>query len=280
MIARNFKIQLERLGYSQGSVQMLPSCLLEFMEFTDKSINEVQSQDVVAYHQYLQERPNKRSIGGLSEKYISHHIYALKVFFAWQEDSGYINHNPMNGFDFKTPEIKQREVLTQSEIRQLYNATETYREKAILSLFYGCGLRRSEGAKLNLKDIDFKNDLLYVRTGKGGKRRVVPMSEKVKQHLENYAQKERVRETKEAAFMINRIGKRMTGNTFNNCLKTLLHKAGIDKNISLHHLRHSIATHLLESGLSVDYVREFLGHKHLESTQIYTHVDAYKLHEL
>jgi integrase/recombinase XerD len=152
------------------------------------------------------------------------------------------------------------------------------REKALLALFYGCGLRRSEAEKLNIDDVNFKNQLLYVRMGKGKRRRVVPMTEQVKRDLENYYKNERIIYTKELtadnqkALMLNNHGNRMLGNGYWNKFKCLAQKAGLPKQISLHHLRHSIATHLLESGLSIEQVRDFLGHRHLESTQIYTRV--------
>ncbi|CAA0251820.1 tyrosine-type recombinase/integrase [Tenacibaculum maritimum] len=279
-IITQYKIHLERLGYSKTSISMLPACTREFLEFTQKKVNQIASKDITAYHEYLQERPNKRRTGGLSESYINHHIYALKLFFGWQEEQGNIIENPISSLVFKKPTSKSREILSTEEIKELYNACETLKEKATLSVFYGCGLRRTEGEKLNLKDIHFRSGILYVREGKGSKRRAVPMSEKVTQDLKSYALKERFAKQNEMAFICNRIGTRTSGNSYNNILKKLLEKAGIEKEITLHCLRHSIATHLLESGLSVEYVRDFLGHKHLESTQIYTRVKNKQLWNL
>lgn len=269
---QQFKIHLERLGYSKTSINMLPNCLKEFLQFTAKSVHQIRSKDITNYHQYLQERPNKRRAGGLSESFINHHIYSLKLFFGWQEEKGNITANPISSLEFPRPKSKAREILTKEEIQILYNACETLKEKATLSVFYGCGLRRSEGEKLNLKDIHFRSNLLYVREGKGNKRRAVPLSPQVKTDLWKYATKERYSKENEPAFICNRIGKRTTGSSYNKILKTLLERTSIKKEITLHCLRHSIATHLLESGLSVEYVRDFLGHKHLESTQIYTRV--------
>jgi integrase/recombinase XerD len=271
-IVKQFRIHLERLGYSKSSVQMLPSCVKEFLEFTSKPIEEIEPKNITAYHQHLQERPNKRRPGGLSENYINHHIYSLKLFFTWQQEKGAIIENPISSLEFKAPTSKPREILTQEEIKQLFKATKSLKERAVLALFYGCGLRRTEGEKLNLKDIHFRSNILYVREGKGSKRRAVPLSPRVKTELWNYAINERLAVEEEAAFITNRIHKRTRGSSYNNILKTILDNAGIQKEITLHCLRHSIATHLLESGLSVEYVRDFLGHKHLESTQIYTRV--------
>ena len=252
---------------------MLPGCLKDFLTFIGKDYRKAETSDIISYHQYLQERPHKRKPGALSESYIHHHIYALKLFFAWQQEKGDIATNPISGLEFPSPKSKTREILTLTEIKDLFKACETLKEKATLCVFYGCGLRRTEGEKLNLKDLHFRTNLLYVREGKGSKRRAVPLSEKVKEGLKNYALKERFARAGEAAFITNSTGKRTSGNSHNNLLKALLKRAGIKKDASLHNLRHSIATHLLESGLSVEYVRDFLGHKHLESTQIYTRIN-------
>ena len=277
---QQFRIHLERLGYSKSSVRMLPNCVKEFLELTSKSIHQIQPKDITDYYQHLQERPNKRRSGGLSESFIHHHIYSLKLFFGWQQEKGAIHENPISALAFPSPKSKAREVLTAHEIKALYEVCENHKEKAVLSLFYGCGLRRSEGEKLDLKDIHFRSNLLYVREGKGSKRRAVPLSEKVKQDLKNYALKERYPKGNETAFIINKKGSRTTGDSYNKILKTILERTTIKKEITLHCLRHSIATHLLESGLSVEYVRDFLGHKHLESTQIYTRINKSQLWNL
>ncbi len=138
----------------------------------------------------------------------------------------------------------------------------------------------SEAESLNLNDIKFSSGLLYVREGKNKQRRAIPLSHRVKRHLLHYCQKERYSRDHETAVICNRRGRRTRGESYNLTLKHLLSRTEITKNISLHNLRHSIATHLLQAGLSVDYVREFLGHKHLESTQIYTRISQTQLDEL
>jgi integrase/recombinase XerD len=220
-IVKQFRIHLERLGYSKSSVQMFPSCVKEFLEFTRKPIEEIEPQDITNYHQHLQERPNKRRPGGLSENYINHHIYSLKLFFSWQQEKGAIIENPISSLEFKAPTSKPREILTGEEIKQLFTATKSLKERAVLALFYGCGLRRTEGEKLNLKDIHFRSNILYVREGKGSKRRAVPLSPRVKTELWNYAINEREAVENEIAFITNRIHKRTRGSSYNNILKTI-----------------------------------------------------------
>ena len=278
--AVGFRIHLERLGYSKTSVRMLPCCVKEFFDYSNKTLQNITSTDITSFYNYLQERPNKNTGGALSESYINHHIYALKVFFGLQMETGSISENPISTLEFPSPQSKPREILTLNEIKQLYEACENLKEKAVLGIFYGCGLRRTEGEKLNVKDVHFRLGLLYVREGKGAKRRVVPTSERISEDLKNYVFNERFSKENELAFITNYNGRRTSGVSFNKILKKLLERAGIQKEITLHCLRHSIATHLLESGLSVEYVRDFLGHKHLESTQIYTRVNQKQLNQL
>jgi len=279
-IIDQFRSHLIRLGYGKSSIKMLPSCVGDFIKFTNQPIEQVRSQDIIGYYEHLKQRPRQRGQGGLSESYINHHIYSLKLFFAWQEQSGLIKFNPISSLSFKQPESKRRSILSIAEVHQLYEVSESKKDKAILSLFYGCGLRRSEGERLNIKDVHFRSGLLYVRSGKGGKRRVVPMSEKVSADIKDYLENERSWKGEKSALILHSRGSRMRGETYNTEVKKLVNRSGIKKQISLHSLRHSIATHLLEGGLSVEYVRSFLGHKHLESTQIYTHVNKEQLWNL
>jgi len=279
-----FKTHLERLGYSKSSQHMLPACVAEFLSCLEEkgiyNLHEIEPVHIQQHYEYLTQRPNKRKPGGLSSRMINHHIYAIRLFLNYQEQIENITESPISGLIFPRPESKPREILTVPEIKQLYEVAENYREKAIIGIFYGCGLRRSEGVALNIKDISFKSSLLYVREGKGKKRRVVPVNEKVLNDLKNYLYNERFAKQGETAFISNKIGNRTNGDGYNKAIKSLIQKAEIQKDISLHNLRHSIATHLLENGLSVESVRDFLGHKYLEATQIYTRISKRKLREL
>jgi len=273
----SFRTHLIRLGYQTWTCQMLPRCLAEFLAFSQIEVSQVNPAIIQAFYEHLQQRPHKRSEGGLSSRYIHHFVYSLQLFFCWLLESGQLSVNPISGMEFETPSHQTREILTIAEIKQLYEICESLRESAILSLFYGCGLRRSEGEQLNLRDVHFKDSLLYVRSGKNGKRRVVPMGEKVKASLWNYVLHERYSVPLESGFICGMTGNRLQGNQLNKILKSLLSRTEITKKISLHSLRHSIATHLIEQGLSVDYVREFLGHQHLETTQLYTRINSNQL---
>ena len=276
-LIESYRQYLITLGYQRNTVSMLPSCLRSFLAYTSKPLEELKKEDILDFYQYLAERPNKRRPGSLSEQYIHHHMYALKTFFSFQLKQGHLQVNPMTALSFPSPSTKQREVLTLNETLQLYRACENYREKAMLSLYYGCGLRRKEVEDLNVKDILFRTGVLIVRSGKNSKRRAVPMSDGVQEDLKNYLFNERDPRSEQKAFLLNKRGGRMLGNSHYMLLKELLERIQLDKDITLHSLRHSIATHLLKKGLSIEYVRDFLGHSHLESTQVYTRVSKEQL---
>lgn len=275
-ILEQFTRYIQQIGYSKGSQYQIPNCIKEFLEVTNKSFKNINQQDIIDFYQYLQTRPLKRRTGALSEAMIAHYVFSLKTFFNWLEQTGQIKYNPISNIKFKSPQGNPREPLSQKEIQQLFEAAQTSKETAILHLFYSCGLRRTEAENLNTSDIHFSKNLLYIREGKGAKRRAIPINEKVKTELESYYNNERTKVSEEA-YMLNRTNQRMRGDSYNKALKKIIERTEIDKEITLHYLRHSIATHLLENGLSIEFVRDFLGHSHLEATQIYVKVRARQL---
>lgn len=279
---QEFNNYLIDIGYRKSTKAMIVNGVKEYLTFINYNDNlrlTTTAKEIKIYHNYLKVRPNKRTDGGLSESYINHQIYSLKVFFEWLVSLEQIEFNPMAELQFKTPSKKPRKVLSIAEIKQLYNATKTHLERAILGLYYGCGLRRSEGIDLQINDIHFSKGMLYVKSGKNNKRRAVPMSKQVKDDLKNYLLLERDNPYI-TDFLLNRNKEKISGNTCNKLLKELLLKTGLETAISLHNLRHSIATHLLNGGMSLEYVQTFLGHSSIETTQIYTKVEPKKLLEL
>jgi integrase/recombinase XerD len=279
-LSEKYKTYLQQLGYNKNSVNVLPACVQDFLEYTNTTeVKEISSSQIQSFHEHLKRRKHKRKQASLSEIYIHHHIYALKVFFTYLEQTQQLKSNPISNLKFKQPKVNTRQPLSKEEITQLFAAAQSHKEVAILHLFYSCGVRRTEGENLNTNDIHFNKNLLYIREGKGAKRRVIPLTEKIKRDLEDYLRRER-KKVNEAAFILNTENKRMSGNSYNKALKKLIKRSELNKEISLHHLRHSIATHLLENGLGIEYVRDFLGHSHLESTQVYAKVNKHQLRKL
>jgi site-specific recombinase XerD len=146
----------------------------------------------------------------------------------------------------------------------------------MLAVFYGCGLRLNEGASLAISDVIENRKLSHVRKGKRSKERLVPIAEKNHEEIRlylDYARPLMVADIQIKSFFIDaNKGKALTKQSLYVRLKKLAKKAGIKKAIGVHTLRHSIATHLLQSGMKLERIKEFLGHADLDSTQIYTHL--------
>ena len=296
--AKSFLEHLITIGHSKHGAKTKYHYILEFLcELEQKGITDpkqVQSGDIAGHYESLKQRPNKITGGLLSEQTLGHHLRAIQLFFSFLQESSLLQINPAAGFKTEYPakgKEHKREILTQEEIKELYGHAVSCRERAILSLAYGCGLRTSEMVALDIVDVLFLEQLLIVRTGKGNKRRVVPLSQKVAKDLKEYLFKqrpgltlERCYKTGEKAFMLNEWGKRMQKWTYNHRLKSIIERTANQaiekKQITVHNLRHSIATHLLEQGVSLEQVREFLGHSQLETTQIYTHITRKHLKNL
>jgi integrase/recombinase XerD len=187
------------------------------------------------------------------------------------------------------------DILTQPEIKLVFKTTELpyeqkkqdkgivfyeamqLRDRAMLTVFYSCGLRRNEVYHLDMNDMIFEKSILHVRKAKGYKERMVPVTKQGMQHLQNYLYDGRPYfcNDKNEAFFVTQSGKRLGGTMMLIRLKQLIQFTGNselqNKDIHLHTLRHSIATHLLQNGMKLERIKEFLGHSSLESTQIYTH---------
>jgi integrase/recombinase XerD len=153
---QKFKNYLIHLGYGKGSVCTLANGAKDFLEYHPTStLRNFKQQHIQQFYQWLQIRPLKRGSGALSQSMINHYIHSLYVFFNYLEETGQIKYNPISVMKFKRGKRNTREPLTEQEIKQLFESTATEKEKALLHLFYSCGLRRSDGAALNIKDIHF-----------------------------------------------------------------------------------------------------------------------------
>lgn len=144
-------------------------------------------------------------------------------------------------------------------------------------MYYGCGLRCKEGIHLKPKDVDYNKGLLYVKPSKNYHSRYVPMSQQVIRDIQEYQLYAREVINPESPYLLPGIlGDKTNGSYLNRRLKLLLEKAAIPKKVTLHSLRHSIATHLLQQGMELETIGQFLGHRSLEATQIYVRMN----HEL
>lgn len=256
----------------------------EFLFFIENrgisDLKEVLAVDIISYYEYMKERPNQFTGGALSNASLSRHLFSLRLFFDFLMDIGELSGSPVSLPKMKMTKGEGRNICTIEEIKQLYDVCENGKDKALLSLAYGCGLRRSEIEKLNVSDVLFHKGILIVREGKYAKSRTVPLSDKVIEHLRAYMIYERpksfqrVNENVVEAFFINKQGQRMPGYKINEQLKGIIQRtmnpALIRKGITLHCLRHSIATHLLDNGAKIEFVQKLLGHSEMDTTHIYS----------
>jgi integrase/recombinase XerD len=286
----NYYRNLQTLGYVHQSVKNKTSSLKEFFNYISTQgiqyVKSITASHIKEYQKFLEERPGKTTGEPLSETTIYSHLGNLSQYFSMLQSKGEILIHPCSLI--KRPpkgKHKERKVLTQAEIKTLHEHTASAQERAILSLAYGCGLRAAEMKKLNTEDIKLREGILIVLSGKGNKRRAIPLSKGVIMDLSNYYYNEREPQSeKEKAYMLHSKGGRMKEYTYNKLLKRMIirtkNKSIIAKGITLHHLRHSIATHLLEQGVEIEKVKQFLGHSLLETTQIYARVNQNQLKQL
>lgn len=202
------------------------------------------------------------------------------MFFAYLLRTKQLIKNPYT-LKIKRSNYKSRAVLRVDQIALLYSNCISLEETMILNLCYGCGLRRTEVEKLLVEDIHLTEKRLYVRSGKGKKRRVIPLTSKLVEDFKLYQDKTRKRRNDEPVLLLYPNGKPMSGNKIYTVFSGVLKRSGLDKQgYSLHNLRHSIATHLLENEMNIEMVRDFLGHDLLRTTQIYTKIKPYDFRRL
>ena len=290
LFVANFKEWLDILGYAETTVYYLPNHLKEFFYYLEQkninNINYITAETVKTYYQQLQQRSNTKTSGALSKSYLNKHQQALKKFKEYLQ-----NHNH-KGIQIHlksetNPTEERVNILTITEVKELFEATEfshteprfKLRDKAMLTVLYSCGLRRNEAVHLDTSDILFDKERVYVRKGKNYKERFVPINRKNAEILEDYIYESRpefYQSNLSEALFINKNGTRLQGMSYANRLKAIVkatnNKAIQNKQITLHTLRHSIATHLLQYNVDLESIKTFLGHSSLESTQIYVHL--------
>lgn len=241
----------------------LPLLELFFKYFNEKNPDEITQNDV---SDLINEFIIKN---GFSSSYQNQMISSIKMYYE------------LSGKGKIIPQMLERprrgralpKVFSKEEVSRILNATRNSKHKLLLWLIYSCGLRRSEVTNLRIEDIDRSRNIIHIQEGKGGVDRIVPVSEKVWKKLDEYL----------AGYMPRKYlfegqsGGRYSVESVYNVFKQALKKAGIKKEVGVHSLRHSYATHLHESGLDIRYIQELLGHKSTRTTEIYTHVSRRNL---
>jgi integrase/recombinase XerD len=263
-----FKTWMAHKRYSESSIKTYLQAISIFLKFVQpKTSAEVTNDDMVRFvHQYL--LPRK-----LSLSYQNQAVNAARLFFKNIQGSKLITEQ----IERPRREHKLPNVLSKEEVKAILQSLINIKHRTMLSLIYACGLRRSELLHLKPLDVDSKRGMLNILNAKGKKDRMVPLSEKIIDMLRNYYI---LYKPKTWLFEGQHAGAQYSERSLQMVLKHALHKANIRKPVSLHWLRHSYATHLLESGTDLRYIQELLGHKSSKTTEIYTHVSNKQLQKI
>lgn len=288
--AESYRDYLLLLGYVEETCQSRYLYLKEFFSYLEEvgiyQLYQITSVEITNFYEYVQNRKSAKTRVTLKQKTIYEIMRCIQVYLGYVLDLGKLKINPASHFKFSYPEQEsERTIFTQQEIRQLYQATQTPQEQAILNIGYGCGLRVQEISKLNKEDLRLSENLLVIQKGKNNKRRLVPITNTISKELNIYLSFEKTGQT---ALFLNNRGNRMQPWTLNRLLKKMILRTKFGKGftetelnkIGIHTLRHSIATHLLANGMKLEQVQLFLGHSHIESTEIYTHINQNQLNNM
>ena len=256
-----FRFWLQSKRYSKHTVDTYCDALTTFLRyFAHKAISDISNDDLITFNNgYI-------LANHFSASYQNQVVNAVKLFFSKVENTKmHIEaiERPKNAF--KLPEI-----LSLHEVELMLNSLDNIKHKTMLALIYSGGLRRSELLNLEIRDVDSKRMLITIRSAKGNRDRIVPLSGTALDLLRQYY----IAYKPKLYLFEGQKGEKYTETSLQEVFHKAKNLANIHKNVSLHTLRHSYATHLLEGGTNLRYIQDLLGHKSPRTTQIYTHVSV------
>ena len=264
----NYYLKVER-GLSPNTVKAYTADIEGFYEFLRHrgvTLRDASSSDISDYIISVSDYLSKRSQARL--------LSSLNSFFDYLVSEGERKDNPSSAVD--SPKLGKYlpVVLSVEEVRAILKAAPNERDRAILEVLYGCGLRVSEVCSLKISEVYLK-DMFVKVIGKGSKERLVPMAPSTASAIMDYlsVRPESDAECEDVLFL-NRFGRALSRVAVFKMVKSVALVAGVDKNLSPHTFRHSFATHLVENGADLRVVQEMLGHESILTTEIYTHVDS------
>jgi len=263
-----FKSYMHYRRYSPNTIKTYTETLeIFFRFFQNRALESLTIEDIIDFNNDYILKKN------LSASYQNQVINAIKLFYRNRFKRA------MEVDFIQRPRREKRlpNVLSKKEIKAILEAPTNLKHRAMISLIYACGLRRSELLNLTLKDILSDRNLLFIRQSKGKKDRVVPISMKLIAMLRDYY---KAFKPKTWLFEGQLAGEKYSERSIQLVLNQSVSKAKINKQVSLHWLRHSYATHLLESGTDLRYIQELLGHSSSKTTEIYTHVSTRNLQQI
>jgi integrase/recombinase XerD len=261
---KKVKRNLEEKRYSKRTIESYISGMeLFFKYFENTDPSEITDQDI---SEFIEDYILKL---GYSASYQNIIISAIKMFFTLNSQ------RRVDTDSLKRPKRSRAlpKVFSKEEIMEIFSVTKNNKHKLILWLIYSCGLRRSEVINIKLTDLDTDRGVLHVREGKGNVDRMVPIPQKVWEKISSY-----IKGYKPGIYLFEgQTGGKYSAESVYSVFKHSLKLAGIKKDVGVHSLRHSYATHLHEGGLDIRYIQELLGHKSSRTTEIYTHVSRRNL---
>ncbi|TVR83805.1 MAG: hypothetical protein EA409_02240 [Saprospirales bacterium] len=258
---------MEQRRYSPSTIQTYRSMVAGFLNhISDKKWDKVTSRDIEQYN--YREFILKNKARSTQNQFIN----AIKLFYGLHSQTAL----ELDQIQRPRREVKLPEVLTREEVSGIIKCTKNKKQRTLFALIYSCGLRIGETLKLKWSDIRRHEKLIYIRGGKGHKDRRVPLSSKMVSMLEEYALAYR---TEDYVFEGQK-GGMYNSRSAQSAFKRSVKAAGIHRKITLHSLRHSYATHLLEAGVGLRYIQEILGHANPKTTMLYTHISGKQLREI
>lgn len=253
---------LKSKRYSESTIKTYSEAIKTFLlYYSNKAISDITNNDLIKFNNDYILKKN------LSSSYQNQIVNGVKLFFQTIEQSKLkvdLVHRPKR-------EKLLPNVLSKEEVKEILGVTQNMKHRTMLSLIYACGLRCGELLALKPMHIDSHRKLLIIKQAKGKKDRIAPLSIKSIQMLREYYA---AYKPKEYLFEGQHAGQPYDNRSLQKVLKQSLLKAQITKPVTLHWLRHSYATHLLEAGTNLRYIQEILGHSSPKTTQIYTHVSS------
>jgi len=254
-----FRTELKLRGFSVHTQKMYVLYFKQFLEFIESEtilFNEINENVLKLFLASKLE-------GGISPRTLG--LVKASLLF-------YFNDMKKMSFEIKTPKFQKKTptVLTKEEVKEIFEKITNFKHKLMLQLYYASGLRLSEVINLRVKDIEFSQNSLWVRDGKGGKDRITILPQFLSKELEEYCVNSG--RDKNDFIFVNKQGNPFSSRMIQKILEQVKPKLSFHKDVHIHTLRHSFATHLLEAGEDIRMIQELLGHADLSTTQIYTKV--------
>ena len=270
-----YYLKIER-AMSPNTVASYCSDIQKFLSVSGVDADKVLPDDILQYISSLE---------NVSERSQARLLSALRSFFDWMQIEGYMTENPCDRVDMPKLGRYLPDVLSEEEVFRIIDSVDVFtwqgsRDKAILEVLYGCGIRVSEAVGLKMSGLYFNEGFVRV-IGKGNKERLVPIGEIAADAVNAYLERRPCPydAASDDLVFLNRFGRSLSRQSMFLMMKKMALLADVRKEISPHTLRHSFATHLVENGADLRLVQEMLGHENLVTTEIYTHIDTSTWHQ-